>query len=646
MTALLAGSILIIGYLYGIPFFYNGPFIPPALPTSICFFLLNIGIFCLVAPLAPLFKSFLNNSVFGHLIRSLLPSILVMVLFEGWANSHGLRFSANSVMNDAIFSISLGLVIALIVFYQSQKISSQIETASARRKGSEEKLRESEYFFKESQRAAFIGSYKFDIVNCSWESSEVLDALFGIDESFPKTTQGWIDIVHVDDREMMDRYLKEEVIAKRNPFAKEYRITRKNDGETRWVNGLGALSFDNHGNIASMFGTVQDISERKKTESLLLNSQKLEALGVLSGGIAHDFNNLLGGIFGYIDLAREKAKTEDVTLNLSKAMNTIERARGLTRQLLTFAKGGAPIIKTGCLFPFVQETVQFALSGSSVLCRFSVPDNLRPCSFDRDQIGQVIDNIIINAQQAMPGGGVIKVSARNSSFSEKEHSVLSAGEYVKLSFADSGIGISKDVLPSIFDPFYTTKAKGHGLGLATCYSIVNRHGGCIDVESEPGKGSTFHVYLPTSSEPMASLWKKPSAAHEGKGTALIMDDEEVMRDTISEMLKSLGYAVLCKANGRDAIDYFLSETKANRTISWMMFDLTVPGGMGGKEAVAELRKLNLKTPVFVVSGYADDPVMANPADYGFTASICKPFRRSELAEMLNKYLTHKVDKVL
>jgi len=337
-------------------------------------------------------------------------------------------------------------------------------------------------------------------------------------------------------------------------------------------------------------------------------------------------------------LAGEGTKDEKMSLYLSKAMTTIERARGLTLQLLTFAKGGVPIKKIGRLFPFVQETALFALSGSNVSCTFDLQHDLFPCDFDKNQIGQVIDNILINAKQAMPDGGTIVVTARNVNVLQNEHHQLPSGDYVTISIKDCGIGIPKNILPYIFDPFYTTKATGHGLGLATCYSIVTRHGGCIEVESEPGEGSTFHVFLPAIKGSILSGTEKVAAMHKGAGVFLVMDDQEVMRDTIGDMLKSLGYTAVCKENGHKAIEFFSSEMKEHREIAGMIFDLTIPGDMGGKEAIGEIRKMNPGTPVFVTSGYADDPIMAKPNEHGFTASICKPFRKSELSEMLNKYM--------
>ena len=384
---------------------------------------------------------------------------------------------------------------------------------------------------------------------------------------------------------------------------------------------------------------IFDITDRKRLEEELQKTQKLESLGILAGGIAHDFNNLMGGIFGYIDMAREQSADSILTSYLTRAMNAIDRARGLTAQLLTFAKGGAPVLKAADLFPFVKDAARFALSGSNVSCRVTIEDGLWPCTVDLDQIVQVIDNIVINAQQAMPGGGVIEIAAQNISLGENGRPGLSKGKYVKLSVEDRGTGISKELLSRIFDPFYTTKTKGHGLGLSTCYSIISRHGGAIDVESEPGKGSKFTLYLPASPEPAcASEAANAPVAHHGSGTVIVMDDELIMREIIGTMLESLGYTALCVSDGKAALERFQGKINDRTGVVALVLDLTVPGGMGGVEAVAEVRTLDKKVPIFVASGYADDPVMKNPTEFGFTASICKPFKKIDLAEMLEKHL--------
>ncbi|MBN1131057.1 MAG: response regulator [Chitinispirillaceae bacterium] len=448
-----------------------------------------------------------------------------------------------------------------------------------------------------------------------------------------------------------DIYYKHRIhlFEKNAPQQCELRLVKK-DGSRFWAR-LDSTVLQGADGIPVCRVVMSDITGQKRAEEKRMiferqvqRSQKLESLGVLAAGIAHDFNNLLQGVYGYIEIANRESKDDRITGYLSEALNTTGRARSLTRQILTFAKGGAPVRKTSPLFPFVQETVQFALSGSTVASRFTVPENLWICSIDKNQIVQAINNIVMNAQQAMRDGGTIEITAANIMLREKEHPPLTKGNYVKLSITDSGCGIPKEIMDHIFDPFFTTKEIGHGIGLTICHSIINRHGGCIDVESEPGKGSTFHLYLPASTEAVSLPAQETPishAKHAGSGAFIVMDDEKIIRDTIEHMLRSFGYTVVCTKNGKEACRAVVEENKANHAIAGMIFDLTIPGDMGGKEAVAEIRKLNAEVPVFVISGYDDDPVMADPCKYGFTASICKPFRMAELAKLLEKNMRKK-----
>jgi PAS domain S-box-containing protein len=400
---------------------------------------------------------------------------------------------------------------------------------------------------------------------------------------------------------------------------------------TTWV-------MDKDGQPVEIIGVSRNITERKKLEEELLKMQKLESLSIVAGGIAHDFNNLLTGIYGYISLATYEVKDEKLSEYLSKAMTTMERARGLTLQLLTFSKGGAPIRKIGNLFPFVCETAKFTLSGSNINLKFDIPDNLHQCSFDKNQIEQVIDNIVINAKQAMPDGGTIGISAQNVNFPTNNHLYLKNGNYVRISIKDHGVGIPGNILPHIFDPFFTTKSTGNGLGLASCQSIIQRHNGTIEVESVPGEGSTFHIYLPSViGEEISAVIKTP-ATHKGSGTFVVMDDQEFMRDAIGGMLSLMGYTVVCKDNGKDVVEYVAAELKSGNKLTGIILDLTIPGGAGGKETMEEIAKVNPGLAVFAMSGYAEDPIIADPGTFGFTASICKPFKIPDLAEMLNKYL--------
>ncbi|MBN1982418.1 MAG: PAS domain S-box protein [Chitinivibrionales bacterium] len=414
-------------------------------------------------------------------------------------------------------------------------------------------------------------------------------------------------------------------------------------GVERVITDSAAPILDDTGSTIGVVLVFRDMTEKQHLIQAAQKSQKLESLGILAGGIAHDFNNLLGGIYGYIDVALGEVGNDGISPLLKKALLTIDRARGLTQQLLTFAKGGAPIRKIDSLTPFIQETVTFTLSGSNVSCDFLIAEDLWKCEYDRSQIAQVIENVVINAVQAMPLGGNIIVSASNVVTAAKKELSLKPGTYIKISIKDCGIGIPKEILHQIFDPFFTTKTKGHGLGLALCYSIVRRHNGAIDVESEPGKGSTFHLYLPASINAETGESSASSSGHNepfrGSGKILVMDDEGVIRDSLFHMLESIGYtAVLC-SNGSEALALVEQTENIESPFVAYILDLTVPGGRGGIEIARALRTKKIQVPIIVASGYANDPVMAQPREYGFTDSIRKPFCKSELVALLKKYCT-------
>lgn len=383
-------------------------------------------------------------------------------------------------------------------------------------------------------------------------------------------------------------------------------------------------------------GFVRDITDRKRTEESLMNAQKIESLGILAGGIAHDFNNLLAGLFINIELAVEENKNNSVAEHLTKVQGIIGRAKSLTRQLLTFAKGGSPIRKLSHLPSLLKQSVQFALSGSNCLAKTEIPEDLWPAEIDEDQIGQALDNIIINAKQAMPQGGEISVVARNLRLTD--HILLPAGSYVKISIQDTGCGIAEENLQKIFDPFFSTKPQGHGLGLSTCYSIIKRHNGHVDVESIIGRGTHFHIFLPASPDKTVVANSSPKRVYSNSGTIILMDDEREIRGTVSRILNKSGFTVLEASNGDELLELYHSSQAEGKTVSGIICDLTVPGGKGGKEIIPLIRAKDKTLPVFVASGYADDPVMAEPEKFGFTASLGKPFSLKDLLELLSKHI--------
>lgn len=415
----------------------------------------------------------------------------------------------------------------------------------------------------------------------------------------------------------------------------ELRLTKRN-GAIFWAQLTACwVPEDDHDSTCRI--VINEITERKQAETVLQMAQKLESLGLLAGGIAHDYNNLLAGIYGFVENAIHTVTDPDARAYLDQAIGTMDRARALTQQLLTFAKGGAPSKVLTRLHALLQETTRFALSGANVSCHFAIAEDLAPCEIDKHQIGQIIDNLVINARQAMPTGGSLEVSAVNVALGPREHAVLAAGNYVKVSVKDSGSGMPAELLSKIFDPFFTTKAQGSGLGLATCYSIAKRHGGAIEVESALGRGSSFHVFLPSCAgvEPARIA---PATLQRGTGMIILMDDDATIRASLSIALKMLGYEVIGASDGQAALQAYQSETAAGRPVAAMICDLTIPGGLGGKETAAAMRQRNPLLPLFVASGYSEDAVMQNPATYGFTASLAKPFSIRDLSSVLAQHL--------
>ncbi len=373
-------------------------------------------------------------------------------------------------------------------------------------------------------------------------------------------------------------------------------------------------------------------------EMELLRSRKIESLGILAGGIAHDFNNILTSIMGNASLAKTLVNPDDKIFNLlSNTEKSSLRARKLTQQLLTFAKGGAPVTALTSTRKMIEDSAIFSSSGSKTKCEFHLPDDLRQVEVDEGQVGQVIQNLVINADQAMPLGGTIHIGAENIVMRE-DNLPLRAGHYIKIYVRDSGSGIPKKYLDKIFDPYFTTKDAGHGLGLAICYSIIDKHHGHIIVESEPGSGATFSIYLPALDDQVPEVEETRDETIAGQGRILVMDDEEIVRDISEQMLTYLGYQVELSCNGQEAIDLYIQAQKEGHPIQAVLMDLTIPGGMGGKEAIEELIKIDPDIKALVSSGYATDPIMAEYRKYGFSGVVPKPFSIEQLSTALGKVL--------
>ncbi len=410
------------------------------------------------------------------------------------------------------------------------------------------------------------------------------------------------------------------------------------NGRERLVADRGTPIKDLDSLVVGSVVVFRDISEQEKIEEELLKVRKLESVGVLAGGIAHDFNNILAAILGNINLALMSTDRDDRRFNLlNRAEKASLRAKDLTQQLLTFSKGGEPVKLVTSIAEIIEDSAEFVLRGSKSKCQFRIPEDLWPVDIDPGQISQVVQNITLNASQAMPEGGIIEISCSN--FDNLNRTVPVMAEHLLcLTIKDSGRGIAPDQLDRVFDPYFTTKEEGSGLGLAITHSIINKHGGYITVDSKPGQGTTFTIYLAAAGRaPVQERTVEPDSVR-GSGLVLVLDDEEMVREIAREMLIHLGYEVLLAKDGSEVMDYYRQCRQEGRPIDAFLIDLTIPGGMGGRETVEKLRQLDPRVKAVVSSGYSNDPIVANFRDYGFVGVVEKPFRVNELARVIHRVM--------
>ena len=430
---------------------------------------------------------------------------------------------------------------------------------------------------------------------------------------------------------------------KTGSFVGEEAWRKRKDGTTFPSSMSMLLVRDDKGEPLYISAVVIDITERRQLEEEQQRSARLESIGTLAGGIAHDFNNILTGILGNISLAKRhvepKSKADDRLMEAEKASL---RARDLTQQLLTFSRGGTPVKKIVSIAELIPDSAGFALRGSNVSGQFSLPDGLWQVEADEGQMHQVITNLVLNACEAMPEGGVLNISAENMVIKKKDVLPLPKGNYVAIAIEDHGVGISEGHLDRIFEPFFTTKQKGSGLGLATTYSIIRKHDGYITVESTPTIGTTFRIYLPASAKPAP---EKEEAVAEtplrGRGKILVMDDEEMIREMLNQMLPPAGYEVELTKDGVEAIERYRQAKESGHPFDAVIIDLTVPGGMGGREAIKKLLEIDAGVKAIVSSGYATDPVMANYKEYGFTDIVTKPYSVGDVEKVLRNIINEK-----
>jgi signal transduction histidine kinase/CheY-like chemotaxis protein len=445
-----------------------------------------------------------------------------------------------------------------------------------------------------------------------------------------------IEFIHPGDlRRFVTAY--SEVL--RNPSgipSVEMRVKHR-DGSWRILE-IKAKEITRHHTLKGLIVNCRDITDRRKIEEELHKAQKLESLGLLAGGIAHDFNNILTSIIGNIALAKMDIDAEsEIFESLTDAEKASYRAKDLTLQLLTFSRGGAPVKKTTSLIELIQETVTFTLRGTTIQCDLSIADDLWLVDVDEGQISQVINNLIINAIQAMGGDGKIDITAKNRVIGpiEKRRYPLSPGCYVAIAIKDYGTGIPEELLQKIFDPYFTTKKDGSGLGLSTVYSIIKNHSGHVEVDSQLGQGATFTLFFPISEGKSMEIENVPLLSGFGEGKILLMDDDAQVLRVTEKLLSRLGYQVHCSRDGAQAFDLFTRAMDEGSPFDLLILDLTIQGGLGGKATMEAIRQLDTSVMAIVASGYSENPVMAEYQKYGFNAVVKKPFQIDELTRIIH-----------
>lgn len=477
--------------------------------------------------------------------------------------------------------------------------------------------------------------------------SPAYERLWGGDEkNLINNPFDWLRVVSPEDRTRVEHLFLNRLNGKGLDI--EYRIIAKNH-EVRWIQNRTFPVKKPSGEISRVIGLAQDVTERKKWEEERVRGVKLESLGLLAGGLAHDFNNLLTAILGQLSLAKyEVDPARPLYLRLAEAEQASLRAQDIAGQLLTFSKGGVPVKKKVHLKNILEENVRLVLSGSKVRPVFQISSDLWSVDIDTGQICQVIHNLVINARQAMEEGGECIIQAHNLSEDEGDlvrvdhPSETSPARWVRIGIIDRGIGISKENLAKIFDPYFTTKPAGSGLGLATSYSIIKNHGGALSAESDVNVGSTFSFVLPAISQREFLEQTVENDVKFGQGKILIMDDEIQIRKILGEMLETCGYQFQTAKDGEEALKVFNQAQKAGAPFSAVILDLTIPGGLGGKDVIIKLLDMDPHVRAIVVSGYSNDPVLANYQDYGFKGRVAKPFNLTDLSIVLNSVLKETV----
>lgn len=527
--------------------------------------------------------------------------------------------------------------------YPDKTLFTGIARDISKHKKAEKYLSEKEQQWQLFSQATSNLLWNWDFSDDSVERNTAFQTTFGYSsEEVSPTIAWWVERLHDEDRERVMAVFQKTLDTKKSTCRYNYRFRRK-DGSYADIEDRVFILRDASGIGVRALGAMTDITERIQLEEKVRKNHNLEMLGILAGGIAHDFNNMLTGIITSFSLLEMLSDSNSEAHTIAREGNeAAEQTRLLTQQLLTFAKGGMPLKESIAIEKMLTKTVGLTLSGSNTKPTYHIEADLYPVDIDPGQIGQVLQNLVLNADQSMPEGGTLYIRASNIEIDERPP--LASGRYVKITIEDQGNGMSPEVMDKIFNPYFTTKTTGHGLGLATVYSIIQRHDGHITVQSTVGMGTTFTFYLPAADQHAQLTAQTERRATSGTGRILLLDDQEIIHQSMGKMLVFLGYEMESAYNCEDMLSSYRTAQSTGQPFDAVIMDLTIPGGMGGKDAVRALLKIDPQACALVSSGYADDPIMANFEQYGFADRVVKPVDMQNFSQMLKSVLERRATR--
>ncbi|MCL5773143.1 MAG: ATP-binding protein, partial [Firmicutes bacterium] len=629
---------IIIGYFYGMPFHYSGKIIPMALTTAIALLFLGVGTINYVGTDYFPLKLLAGSSARARLMRAFLPVAAAVVIIDGAIyNMLPAGIKINYALFSALSALAVMVFTGILISRTALAIGSAMDKAERDRGLAEDALASEKERLSVTLRSISEGVIATDKEEKVVLINKAAGKLTGwsFEESSGRKLMEIFNIVEAKSRAGYDDPVKEAMTTKKIIEISADNLVISRNGTERIIEGSIAPILDRESKTIGAVVVFRDITEKEEFKKEVLKMEKLESLGILASGIAHDFKNLLTPIVGTISLLKASVNGESKVFELlDDTEKASRRANDLIEQLMTFSKGGTLVKSTASIAEIIKESTLFILSGSRAKCEFNIPGDLWHADVDKTQISQVIQNIIINADHAMPEGGIIKIIAENIYLKENYNLPLEDGKYVKVSVQDSGIGIPQENLARIFDPYFTTKSVGGGLGLAVSYSITKKHGGHITVESKQGEGTTFYIYFPASEKILTGKKDGEEEILFGKGRILIMDDEEMIRNVVGRMLNKLGYEFELANNGAEAVEKYNNAMESGILFDAVIMDLTIPGGMGGEEAVKKLKEINPGIKAIVSSGYSNDPIISNFKEYGFSGVVNKPYTIQELSRVL------------